>query len=228
MSLAARAARAAARQVNELNNNNVFVNANIPLPPPLPPKTNNQNEKPRGDGKYATKAQGLWEISKRMITAADTTANLLKSNNNTTTAAQNSVNSMREKVATLTQAILDINVEFKEEVNQLLTSPNAGEELLRKYRHLSNCDVETNNTSRGCPRIRNMDKHITEIKNAIGRKKNAQKLKNKAANVNAKQLEQNRKNKKQKAKDELTARKKSLGANINALISNFKRLQKKI
>jgi|ETNvirenome_6_85_1030632.scaffolds.fasta_scaffold06598_5 hypothetical protein len=216
---AAHAANNNARQAN-IAANIATTFFNTPPPPPPPPAAKqNQNGEPRGDGKYAGKAKKLWKDTGRMLNRAK------KTNFDNTIIGQKLVDSLHKHVVTLSKSILDIKLEFKAEVSKLL----AGHPDLEKtYKQLSDCDVETNNKSSGCPKIRNMDRYITEIKGAIGRKNNAQKLINKAKNVNTRQKLQEEANKNKKAQDELVARRRSMKANVNALISQFERLQKKI
>ena len=223
---AAAAANNNARQANVVANIAATAVAPPPPPPPPPRAKSNQNGEPRGDGKYAKKAKELWKDTDRMLDRSKKT-NFNPQNNteNNTVIGQKLVDSLHKHVVSLSKSILDIKLEFKEEVSKLL----AGHPDLEKtYKQLSNCDVETNNKSGGCPRIRNMDRYITEIKGAIGRKNNARKLLNKATNVNNRQKKQENLNKIKKAQDELIARRKSLTANINGLITSFEKLQKKI
>ena len=250
---AANAARQAQRQVQ--NNPNVPVNsknvaknaavvannnarqanvvANIaatavapPPPPPPPPAKPNQNGEPKGTGAYMDEAKKLWKDIDRMIKRAEQT-NFKPANNNTNnvTVSAKVIESLRKNISKLSKDVLAVSERFKKEVNSLLKDYP---ELQDTYKHLANCETNTNNKSGGCPRVRNMDKYIGEIKAAIDRKKNANMLIKQAKNVNERQRLQEEENKKAKNQEVLVAKRKALRVNVNGLVQNLKNLQNKI
>jgi len=215
---AANAANNNARQANIAANIAATAAVPAPPPPPPPPAKQNQNGEPKGDGVYMDEAKKLWKEIDRMINRADQTN--VKSN-----SAAKVVDSLRKNLSKLSKDFLGVNERFKKEVNSLL-----GEypELQDTYKHLANCETNTNNKSGGCPKLRNMDKYIGEIKAAIGRKKNSNKLIKQAKNVNERQKLQEQSNKKAKNEEILVAQRKALRINVNGLVKNLKNLQNKI